>query len=172
MGGQVYWITGLSAAGKTSVAQRLVDRLVAAGQQPILLDGDVLRAIFGVSGAHDRQSRLNLALQYARLCGELARQGHTVICATISLFHQVHDWNRANIAGYHEIYLKVPLEQLQARDPKGIYVRAKAGEVKDVAGLDFAIEEPREPDLLIDNHGDITPDEAVAQILRKFPVGR
>jgi adenylylsulfate kinase len=169
MDGRVYWITGLSAAGKTSVAQRLVDRLIAGGQRPILLDGDVLRAIFGISGAHDRQSRLNLALQYARLCRELAQQGHTVICATISLFHQVHDWNRANIPGYHEIYLRVPLEQLQVRDPKGIYARAKVGEVKDVAGLDFAIEEPRDPDLLIDNHGDITPDDAVAQILRKFP---
>jgi adenylylsulfate kinase len=172
MPGQVYWITGLSAAGKTSVAQRLVDRLEADGQRPVLLDGDVLRAIFGVSGAHDRQSRLNLALQYARLCSELSRQGHTVICATISLFHQVHDWNRANIPGYHEIYLRVPLEQLQARDPKGIYAKAKAGEVKDVAGLDFAIEEPRHPDLLIDNHGGITPEDAVAQILRKFPIGR
>lgn len=172
MSGQVFWITGLSAAGKTSVAQRLADQLVAAGQRPVLLDGDVLRAIFGVSGAHDRQSRLGLALQYARLCSELARQGHTVICATISLFHQVHDWNRANIAGYHEIYLRVPLEQLQARDPKGIYARAKTGDVKDVAGLDFAIEEPRDPDLLIDNHGEMTPEDAAAQILRKFPVGR
>ncbi|WP_395020424.1 adenylyl-sulfate kinase [Dongia sp.] len=172
MQGQVYWITGLSAAGKSSVAQRLVDRMVAAGRRPVLLDGDVLRAIFGVSGAHDRGSRLNLALQYARLCSELSRQGHTVICATISLFHQVHDWNRANIPGYHEIYLRVPIEQLQARDPKGIYARAKAGEVKDVAGLDFAIEEPRAPDLLIDNHGDITPEDAVAQILRKFPIRR
>jgi adenylylsulfate kinase-like enzyme len=172
MPGQVYWITGLSAAGKTSVAQRLVERLTAEGQRPILLDGDVLRAIFGVSGAHDRQSRLDLALQYARLCSELARQGHTVICATISLFHQVHDWNRANMPGYHEIYLKVPLGELQARDPKGIYARAKAGEVKDVAGLDFAVEEPRNPDLLIENHGDVTPEDAVAQILRKFPIGR
>ena len=82
--GRVFWITGLSGAGKSTLARALQARL----PQSILLDGDELRAVLGATASSfDRQSRLELARTYARLCGLLAGQGHTVIMATISLFH-------------------------------------------------------------------------------------
>ena len=68
-------------------------------------------------------------MRNARLCRMLASQGGDVVCPTISMFHEVQRWNRENIPGYREIYLRVPMEELQRRDAKGIYAAAKRGEL-------------------------------------------
>lgn len=150
LGAQVIWITGLSGAGKSTLAGELVDRLRSDGQSVVLLDGDELREVFGATAAnsqnHGREGRLALAMQYAHLCRMIAAQGHTVVIATISLFHEVHEWNRAHQPGYFEVYLKVPVHELSRRDPKGIYRRYHAGELHNVAGLDLAIDEPQAAD--------------------------
>ena len=70
------------------------------------------------------------------------------VFATISLFREVHKWNRENLPSYFEVYLKVPLEELRRRDPKGIYRRFEYGQIVNVAGLDLPIDEPEVPDLL------------------------
>ena len=148
--GRVLWITGLSGAGKTTLAVEMVERIRAHGGAVVMLDGDVLREVFGAVATnaqnHGREGRLALALQYAHLCRVIASQGLTVVIATISLFHEVHAWNRANLPGYFEVYLKVPLEELRRRDPKGIYRRFDAGELADVSGLDLPIDEPEAAD--------------------------
>jgi adenylylsulfate kinase len=119
-----------------------------------LLDGDELREVFGAAAVneanHGREGRLALAMQYAHLCRILAAQGLTVVIATISLFREVHEWNRAHLPGYFEVYLKVPLEELRRRDPKGIYRRFDAGEIKNVAGLDLPVDEPQTPDWVVE----------------------
>jgi len=71
-----------------------------------------------------------------------------VVIATISLFQEVHQWNRQNLPGYFEIYLKVPVEELRQRDPKGIYKKYDAGEIQNVAGLDLKVDEPLKADLI------------------------
>ena len=81
---------------------------------------------------HSIGHRLQSATRNARLCRLLAKQGIDVVCATISLFHSVQRWNRENIRDYHEIYLRVPTEELHRRDSKGIYARAQRGEAHDV----------------------------------------
>jgi len=73
-----------------------------------------------------------------------------VVIATISLFREVHEWNRANLPGYFEVYLKVPVEELRRRDPKGIYHRFDAGELTHVAGLDLPIDEPEAADWTVE----------------------
>jgi len=150
----VYWLTGLSAAGKTTLAQNLAQRLRANGDSVVLLDGDELREVFGAASVnadnHDWESRLALAFQYAHLCRILARQGLTVVIATISLFREIHAWNRKNLPGYFEVYLKVPIDELRRRDPKGIYRRFDAGELTDVAGLDLQIDEPEVADWVVE----------------------
>lgn len=161
----VFWITGLSGAGKTTIAHKLREKLHALGQAVILLDGDTLRHILGNQFGHDPQDRQQLGFIYGRLCQELAQQGFTVICATISLFHALHAWNRAHIPHYKEIYLTVPLEERQTRDPKGLYQQAQSGHVTQIAGLHHPIEEPLQPDLIIHNYGAITPEEAANAIL-------
>jgi hypothetical protein len=99
-------------------------------------------------------------MRNARLCRMLADQGAHVVCATISLFHEVHRWNRDNIPGYREIYLQVPLEELRRRNSKGIY-----SGTSDVVGVDVQAETPLAPDLVIDNHGAFDVAMAVDRIL-------
>lgn len=152
--GCVIWITGLSGAGKSTLAAELVGRFRARGSTVVMLDGDDLREVFGAVAVnaknHGREGRFALAMQYAHLCRVIAAQGLTVVIATISLFKEVHNWNRLNLPGYFEVYLKVPMDELRRRDPKGIYRRFDAGELTDVAGLDLLIDEPVMADWVAD----------------------
>lgn len=168
--GSVVWITGLSGAGKSTLAFEVANRLRAPGNAVVMLDGDELREVFGAAATnaqnHGREGRLALAFQYAHLCRVIAGQGLTVVIATISLFREIHTWNRANLPGYFEVYLKVPLEELRRRDPKGIYRRFDAGEITDVAGLDLPINEPEEADWVVE-FDPSKPMNAVADDLMK-----
>ena len=152
--GQVIWITGLSGAGKTSLATEVANRLREADVKTVLLDGDELREVFGTAAFtaqnHGREARLALAMQYAHLCRVIASQGLTVVIATVSLFREVHAWNRENLPGYFEVYLKVPLEELRRRDPKDIYRRYYAGLLNNVAGLDLPVDEPEAADWIVE----------------------
>ena len=162
--GQVFWITGLSGAGKTTVGSELWRRLRAAGRSAIFLDGDALREVIAEDLGHTTSNRRKSAMRNARLCKMLSSQGQDVVCPTISMFHDVQQWNRENIPGYREIYLQVPLTELQRRDAKGIYAAAKRGELRDVVGLDVPAELPRAPDLTLDNFGDLDSAAAVDRI--------
>lgn len=99
------------------------------------------------------------------LCGMLAEQGFDVVCCTISLFHDVQRWNRENIPGYHEIFVRVPLEELKRRDTKGVYVAASEGPGANIVGLDIPAEFPKTPDLILDNDSSLQAGEAVRLIL-------
>ena len=148
--GRVVWITGLSGSGKSTLATEVVGQLRALRNDVIRLDGDELREVFAAETInlqrHDRDGRLMLAMQYASLCRLLSMQGFTVVIATISMFREVYAWNRANVPSYFEVYLKVPIEELRRRDPKGIYRRFDAGDLLNVAGLDLPVDEPEQAD--------------------------
>ena len=154
MPGTVIWITGLSGAGKTTLSNAAALKLRSRGEAVVQLDGDELRSVFGAVAAngqnHSREGRLALAMQYAHLCRVLADQGLTVMIATISLFKEVHTWNRENLPGYFEVYLKMPLEELRRRDPKGIYRRFDSGDLTNVAGLDLLIDDPKAADMIFE----------------------
>jgi len=163
--GRVFWITGLSGAGKTTLGQELCSRLRAAGRPVHFLDGDALRAVIAEDLDHSADNRRQSAMRNARLCRLLAGQGADVVCATISLFHEVQRWNRENIPGYREIYLRVPIDELRHRDSKGIYAGAQRGDTRDVVGLDVPAEAPEAPDLVLDNYGALDVATAVDRIL-------
>lgn len=170
--GRVVWITGLSGAGKSVLAAALVARLRMVGNEIVLLDGDELRKVLGATSVnvynYGRDKRMALALQYAHLCEILSKQGFTVVIATISLCKEVHAWNRENLQGYYEVYLRVPLEELRRRDPKGIYRRFDAGEIRNVAGLDLPIDEPENSDWIEEFMPGRTVDELVNELLTVF----
>lgn len=162
--GTVVWITGLSGAGKSSVARLLRGRWLAAGRSMLLLDGDVLRAVYPGRSGYGREERLELALSYGRLCREIASQGIDVACATISMQQPVYEWNRNNISNYLEVYLRVTNEELAKRDSKGLYRRDADRGATDVYGIDLAADEPTQPTLVIDNEGDVTAERAAGMI--------
>jgi adenylylsulfate kinase-like enzyme/phosphohistidine swiveling domain-containing protein len=162
--GRVYWITGLSGAGKTTVGRELWRRLRAAGHSVIMLDGDVTREVIAEDLGHSTSHRRSSAMRNARLCRLLTNQGTDVVCTTISLFHEVQRWNRENIPGYCEIYLQVPMDELQRRDSKGIYAASSRGDLRDVVGLDVPAELPEAPDLTLDNFGALDSSSAVERI--------
>ena len=163
--GRVFWITGLSGAGKTTLGRELCSRLRAAGRPVTFLDGDALRSVIAEDLGHSADDRRRSAMRNARLCRLLAEQGADVVCATISLFHEVQHWNRENIPGYHEIYLRVPIDELRRRDSKGIYAGAQRGDVRNVVGLDVPAEAPEAPDLVLDYYGALDVATAVDRIL-------
>jgi len=163
--GRVFWITGLSGAGKTTLGRELWNRLRATGREAIFLDGDDLRGVIAEDLGHDQDNRRRSAMRNARLCRLLAAQGKDVVCATISMFHEVQRWNRENIPGYREIYLRVPLDELRRRDSKGIYASVQSGQARDVVGIDVPAEAPEAPDLVLDNHGTLDVPTAVDRIL-------
>jgi len=167
----VIWITGLSGAGKTTLAQLYVKQLRLKKVPVILLDGDELREIFNNNSNKDHnfsyQERLSLAMRYSLLCKKISSQGFTVVIATISLFQEIFSWNRKNIPGYYEVYLKVPIEILRNRDPKGIYKLYDQGKLKNVAGIDLKVDEPKNPDWLIKYNNKTTIESLVKKLLIK-----
>jgi adenylylsulfate kinase-like enzyme len=147
----VLWITGLSGSGKTTLSMEIVRQLREKRTDVIRLDGDDLRKMLGVetndARSYDRNARLKFAMQYSYLSKMLSMQGFIVVIATISMFREVYVWNRTNLPGYFEVFLNVPIEELRQRNSKQIYSRFDTGELKNVAGLDLNVDEPRNPDL-------------------------
>ena len=105
-------------------------------------------------------------MQYSHLCRVIAKQELTVVIATISMFKEIHTWNRENLSGYFEVYLKVPVDELRKRDPKKIYKKFDNGELSSVAGLDLDIDEPLCANLIIDFSERKTADESANEIIK------
>jgi adenylylsulfate kinase-like enzyme len=167
----VIWLTGLPGAGKTTIATLLLERLHILGKQTLLLDGDALRNALQLSN-YDTDSRKKTALTYARLGKMFSIQGSIAICATVSMFDSVRQWNADNISDYFEVYIKVSDEVLIARNQKGLYSTNTTGEATNVHGFDLAaikqIETPKTPHLVINNNGLESPDVLVDKILAQI----
>jgi adenylylsulfate kinase-like enzyme len=146
-----FWLTGLSGSGKTTLSNTLKAKL----DNVVVLDGDVIREVLGMNFAHDRASRLKLAYIYARMAKMLVEHQVNVICSTISLFHEVQDWNRQNIPNYIEVFLDTDRMELERRDSKQIYSQARSGILTNVVGVDIEPEFPRNPEFRIKNEEDI-----------------
>jgi adenylylsulfate kinase-like enzyme len=162
---EVFWLTGLAGVGKTTIAKAMHHRLVADGKQTVLLDGDALREALGGIHGYAIDERRYLAECYGRLCKMFADQGSNVVCATVSMFSSVRQWNRDHIDGYREIYITAPEADLLARRP--LYREAPKSEV---VGFNPTYELPENPDVVIVNDGQLSPAELVSQILTQCKV--
>ena len=188
----VYWITGLSGAGKTSVGKLLYEKMKQKYPNTVFLDGDVLREVFGNDLGYTREERIKCAMRYARLCKMLQEQDMNVICCTISMFDEIRSWNREHITNYREIYVKVSMEELVRRNQKGLYSASMEAlkkqnqkdlpeqnqkglhrstiENREVAGIHVEIEEPKNPDMILDNEGNVSVAELVDRVIEKFGI--
>ena len=169
--GSVLWITGLSSSGKTTLAKEVYKILKSKNLPVVLFDGDELREIFKCNNNsvqnYSREERMDFAMRYAKLCLHFSSQDLIVIIATISLFKEVHEWNRSNIPNYFEVYLKVPLSELKRRDFKGIYKRFDKGQLKQVAGLDLKIDEPENADWVVEYDPARSPNSLAHELLQR-----
>lgn len=160
--GGLIWITGLSGSGKTTIAKRLIEYY---NNKAILIDGDEIRKVLDLSSArYDYKGRKHVAFTYARLCHLLSEQGFLVICSTISMFDEVREWNRQNNKNYCEIFLNVAESERKKRDPKKLYANHKNNLINNMAGLDYEIELPKEPDIIINET--VSIDESIDIILK------
>ena len=115
--GNIFWITGLSGAGKTSIGKLFYNKMKLEQPNTIFLDGDELRLILDIE-SFSMANRLAVSYVYSRLCKFLANQKLNVVIATISMFEEVRNWNKKNISNYKEVYIKVPIDILINRDQK------------------------------------------------------
>lgn len=143
------WLTGLSGAGKSTIANALEERLHAAGRHTMLIDGDDLRAglnrDLGFSSA-DRAESVRRAGEVARL---MVDAGLIVIVGLISPFRADRDAARARFApgAFIEVFVDAPLAECERRDPKGLYRRARSGQLSAFTGIDSPYEAPQQPEL-------------------------
>lgn len=153
--GEVFWITGLAGAGKSSIARAVADLLREEFQHVVILDGDDFRALMGNDLGYSDADRKENAWRIARWCNFLAQQGIIVVCATISLYDEVRSWLRDNVSSFHVVFVDPPLAVLRARDQKGLYSSAEMslGSAANlpVAGINQAVERPADADLVISN---------------------
>lgn len=159
--GVCVWLTGLPGAGKTTIAQRVADRLRAEGRAVEVLDGDVVRQHISRDLGFSREDRMENIRRVAYVAELLVRHGVTVLVALVSPYRQARQQARERISDFLEVYVRCPREVLVERDPKGLYARALRGEIRNFTGLDDPYEPPEAPDLVLDT--DREPPEASAE---------
>jgi len=150
----VIWIIGLSGTGKTTLAGQVVERIRQMKGKVVLLDGDLIRNLFGNDVDHTVEGRRRNAERLSVLSKFLADQDIHVVAAVLSIFPEWRRWNRENIPDYTEVYIKASMQTLLRRDVKNLYARAVRGEIANVVGVDIPFPEPEDSDLVIENDVD------------------
>ena len=167
MTGFTVWFTGLSSAGKTTLAAALRDRLCARSLPVEWLDGDTIRRELcrdlGFSKA-DRDENIRRIGFVAEL---LSRHGVIVLVSAISPYREARDQVRRRIGQFVEVYVSAPIEVCEQRDLKGLYRRARAGEIQGLTGIDDPYEPPLHPEVVCETHRQ-SVDQCVDRILARI----
>lgn len=149
-GGFCIWLTGLPSAGKTTIARELLSLLQAEGRYVDLLDGDEVRRGLSADLGFDRRSREVHAGRVTFVAKLLARNGAIPIVALISPYRTSRAHAREEIGRFVEVYVNTPVEVCEQRDVKGLYKKARAGEIKEMTGVDDPYEPPESPEIIVD----------------------
>jgi adenylyl-sulfate kinase len=167
--GFTVWLTGLSGAGKSTIAERLAPELTARGRKVEVLDGDEVRTHLSKGLGFSREDRdINIG-RISFVASLLVRHGAAVITAAISPYAQARAEARQRIGSAHfvEVYVRCSLEELKRRDVKGLYSKAIAGELKHFTGISDPYEAPENPDVVVDSEVE-TVEESVSKILAEL----
>jgi sulfate adenylyltransferase len=149
--GACIWFTGLSGSGKSTTAEILTSLLLERGRQATLLDGDVVRTHLSKGLGFSREDRDTNILRIGFVAGEIARHGGTVICAAISPYRATRNEARRMVGeNFIEVFVDTPIEICEQRDVKGLYARARRGQITGFTGVDDPYEEPVNPEITLD----------------------
>jgi sulfate adenylyltransferase len=145
------WFTGLSGAGKSTTAEIVTNLLLRHGRRVTLLDGDVVRTNLSAGLGFDKAGRDANIRRIGFVAAEIVRHGGAVVCAAISPYRDTRDEVREMIGdGFIEVHVDAPLAICEERDPKGMYAKARRGEITNFTGVDDVYEEPPSPEIVID----------------------
>lgn len=162
--GFTLWFTGLSGAGKTTLARLVETELSARGRKVEVLDGDVIRTNLSKGLGFSKEDRDTNIRRIGFVCNLLTRNDVVAIAAAISPYREVRDELRRNIGAFVEVYVRCPIDVLAERDVKGLYKRALAGEIKNFTGVDDPYETPLAAEVIVETDIE-TPEESAARII-------
>jgi adenylylsulfate kinase len=165
--GVTLWFTGLSGAGKTTLARLVETELRNRGHKVEVLDGDVVRTNLSKGLGFSKEDRDTNIRRIGFVCNLLTRNEVIAIAAAISPYREVRDEVRRDIGAFVEVFVQCPINVLAERDVKGLYKKALAGEIKNFTGIDDPYEAPLAPEITVDTDKE-TPDESAARIIAKL----
>jgi adenylyl-sulfate kinase len=166
--GCTVWFTGLSGAGKSTLSEIIAQELRGRGLRVEVLDGDVIRTNLSKGLGFSKEDRDTNIRRIGWVCEVLARNGVVAIAAAISPYREIRDEVRSKIDHFAEVYVEAPLEVLEARDVKGLYKKALAGEIKHFTGVDDPYEPPLQPEVICHSDGRETPQQSALKIIHKL----
>jgi adenylylsulfate kinase len=165
--GVVIWFTGLSGSGKTTIAHQVEETLLESGVPVEILDGDVVRENLSKGLGFSKEDRDINIRRIAFVAHLLQRNGVFVITAAISPYRAIREEARAMIKDFVEVYAEAPLEVCEQRDVKGLYAKARAGEIKGFTGVDDPYEPPPRPEVTCRTDQE-TVEESAQKVIDKL----
>jgi adenylylsulfate kinase len=159
----VVWLTGLSGSGKSTIGRALAARLAAGGARVEYIDGDSIREVFPNTG-FSREERNAHVKRVGYLASRLEHHGVVVVCALISPYADARNDVRRMCRNFLEVHVATPIEECERRDAKGLYARARRGEIRQFTGIDDPYEAPESPALTLDTTR-IGVEDAVGSVL-------
>jgi len=169
--GFAVWLTGMSGAGKSTLADRLVARLREGGAKVEILDGDIVRTNLSQGLGFSREDRDTNIRRIGFVAELLARNGVIVVVAAISPYRNAREAVKSRIGRFVEVFVECPIDVLTARDTKGLYKRALAGEIENFTGISDPYEPPVTPTVLIQSDRE-SVDEGLEKIWRVLEAER
>ena len=165
MKGFTLWFTGLPCSGKSTLARGVEEILLERGMKVEVLDGDVVRTNLSKGLGFSKEDRDINIRRIGFVCHLLTRNDVVAIGAAISPYRAIRDENRKLIGRFVEVYVKCPVEVAEQRDVKGMYAKARRGEIKEFTGISDPYEEPLKPEVVVDTSKE-SADESVDKIIR------
>lgn len=161
--GILFWITGLSGSGKTSIAKKIWPHVKKTYGPTIMVNGDNMREIFDLK-KYDKVSRLNNAINFSKFSEYIINQGINIIFANIGMFHKARERNRSKIKNYIEIYIQAKLNKIIRKGKKKIYKK----NVINIVGKDISPELPKSPNIKIKNDFKKNINQLSEQVIKKI----
>jgi adenylyl-sulfate kinase len=165
--GFTLWFTGLSGAGKTTLARLVEAELNTRGHRVEVLDGDIIRTNLSKGLGFSKEDRDTNIRRIGFVCNLLTRNDVVAIAAAISPYREVRDELRRDIGSFVEVYVSCPIDVLAERDAKGLYKKALAGEIKNFTGVDDPYESPLAPEITVETDSQ-SPEESAARIIARL----